>query len=254
MLNFFKDIAIMLELEVRRIMHDRTELYMRVVQPILWLVVYGTIMGNIRAIPTGGVPYVDFITPGVIMQSTVFISIFFGLTMVWERESGILKKLLVTPASRYSIVIGRSMAAGFRAVFLAVFVIIVALLIGVVIVPNPLYFIAAILIIFFVAGGFAALSIFFACFLKTRERFMGIGQVITLPLFFLSNALYPMEIMPPILRDISAYNPMSYAVDAVRSLMITNQTSTLLIDVAVIVMFDIAMFVIASRAFKRIIE
>jgi ABC-2 type transport system permease protein len=245
---------VMIELELRRLRHDRTELYFRAVQPILWIVVFGPVMSSVKAIPTGGIPYTDFITPGVLIQSTTFLCIFYGLMMVWERDSGILKKLLVTPASRYATVIGRSMASGVRAIFQGLIIIPVALLIGVKFIPNIAYFVSAFLIIFLSSGGFAAISILVASFMKTRERFMGIGQAIIMPLFFASNALYPIEMMPSILRNFSAVNPMSYVVDAVRGLMISGDLSNLPIDVGAIAVFDIVMFVIASISFKRIIE
>jgi ABC-2 type transport system permease protein len=244
----------MIELELRRLRHDRTELYFRAVQPILWIVIYGPVMSSVKAIPTGNIPYTDFITPGVLIQSTTFLCIFYGLMMVWERDSGILKKLLVTPASRYATVIGRSMASGVRAIFQGLIIIPVALIIGVKFVPNVAYFVSAFIIIFFASGGFAAISILVASFMKTRERFMGIGQAIIMPLFFASNALYPIQMMPQILRDFSAVNPLSYVVDAVRGLLITGDLTNLLIDVSAIAIFDVVMFIVASISFKRIIE
>jgi len=219
MIEALKNMLVMIELELRRLRHDRTEIYFRAVQPILWIVIYGQVMGGVKAIPTGGVPYTDFITPGVMIQTTTFVSIFYGLMMVWERDSGILKKLLVTPASRYSTVIGRSMASGVRAIFQALIILPIALIIGVRFIPNPVYFTLAFVIIFFASGGFAAISILVASFMKTRERFMGIGQAIIMPLFFASNALYPLQLMPPLLREFSTVNPLSYVVDAVRGLL-----------------------------------
>ncbi|MGB9914214.1 MAG: ABC transporter permease [Candidatus Bathyarchaeales archaeon] len=254
MMEGFRNLLVMIELELRRLRHDRTEIYFRAVQPILWIVIYGPVMSSVRAIPTGGVPYTDFITPGVMIQTTTFVSIFYGLMMVWERDSGILKKLLVTPASRYSMVIGRSMASGVRAIFQALIILPIALIIGVQFIPNPAYFILAFTIIFFASGGFAAISILVASFMKTRERFMGIGQAIIMPLFFASNALYPVQIMPPILREFSTVNPLSYVVDAVRGLLITGDLSNLLIDVVAIAIFDAALFILASISFKHIIE
>lgn len=244
----------MIELELRRLKHDRTELYFRAVQPILWIVVFGPVMSQVRGIPTGNIPYTDFITPGVLIQSTTFLCIFYGLMMVWERDSGILKKLLVTPASRYATVIGRSMASGTRAIFQGLIVIPVALIIGVKFIPNAAYFASAFAIIFISSGGFAAISILAASFMKTRERFMGIGQAIIMPLFFASNALYPVQIMPDALRYFSTVNPLSYVVDAVRGLMITGDLSNLWIDLIAIGIFDIVMFILASVSFKRIIE
>lgn len=254
MMDALKNILVMMELELRRLRHDRTEIYFRAIQPVLWIAIYGPVMSSVRAIPTGGVPYTDFITPGVMIQTTTFVSIFYGLMMVWERESGILKKLLVTPASRYSMVIGRSMSSGVRAVFQALIILPIALIIGVKFIPNPAYFILAFTIIFFASGGFAAISILVASFMKTRERFMGIGQAIIMPLFFASNALYPIQLMPPILRELSLFNPLSYVVDAVRGLLITGDLSNLLLDVIAITTFDIVMFILASVNFRKIIE
>lgn len=254
MKEFFRTFSAMIELELRRLKHDRTEIYSRTVQPILWLAVYGQIMGSVRAIPTGNIPYTNFITPGVLIQSTTFVSIFYGLTIVWERESGILKKLLVTPAPRYATVIGRSMASGIRAIFQAFIIIPVALIIGVKFILNPFYFILAFIIVFFSSGGFAAISILVASFMKTRERFMGIGQALTMPLFFASNALYPVTMMPKVLQYFATINPMSYVVDAVRALMISGDLTNLWLDIIAITFFDIIIFTLASINFKKIIE
>jgi ABC-2 type transport system permease protein len=254
MRDSLRNMQAMIELELRRIKHDRTELYTRAVQPVLWLAIYGTIMSRVKAIPTGEIPYIDYIALGVLMQSVIMLSIFYGLIMVWERESGILKKLYVTPASRYATIIGRSMAAGVRAIFQALIIIPIALLLGVKFLPNPLYFALALLIVFFISGGFAALSIFMASFMKTRERFMGIGQAIVMPLFFASNALYPIAMMPPIVHYFAIFNPLSYAVDAVRSLMISGDSTNLLLDIGAIAVFDAIMFVGASLSFRKIIE
>ena len=252
-MDSLRTMLVMIELELRRLKHDRTELYTRAVQPILWIIIYGPIMSAFMG-PINGIPYTAYITPGVLIQSTTFVSIFYGLTIVWERDSGILKKLLVTPASRYATVIGRSMASGVRAIFQALIIVPVALLIGVRFFPNIGYFVSAIVVIFFASGGFAAISILVASLMKTRERFMGIGQAITFPLFFASNALYPVNKMPLILQKFSSVNPMSYIVDAVRNLMVTGDLHSLPIDLGAIAIFDAVMFIIASVSFKRIIE
>lgn len=244
----------MVKLELRRLRHDRAELYTRAVQPVLWLMIYGPIMSAVKAIPTGGIPYTDYIAPGVLIQSTTFVSVFFGLTIVWERESGILKKLLVAPASRYATVIGRSMASGIRAIFQTFVIIPLALIMGVKFVPNMAFFISAILIIFFASGGFSAMSILVTSFMKTRERVMGMGQAIIFPLFFASNALYPVKMMPQPLQYFALINPMSYVVDAVRGLLISGDLSNLAIDLAAIAIFDAIMFAAASISFRRIIE
>jgi len=250
----FREMLAMIELEMRRLRHDRTEIYTRAIQPILWLSVFGTVMSQVRGIPTGGMPYIDYITPGVLLQSTIFVSVFYGLTIVWERETGILKRLLVAPASRWATVIGRSVASGVRAVVQALIIFPVAVLLGVKFVHNPLYIAAAFLVLFLVSGGFAAISIFVASLMKTRERFMGLGQALIMPLFFASNALYPIELMPRALQYIAVLNPLTYAVDATRGLLISGDLSSLAVDVVAIIVFDVVIFAVASVSFKKIIE
>lgn len=250
----FRTIFVMMELELRKIKHDRTELYFRAVQPILWLVVYGTIMNTVRAIDTGELTYIEYIFPGIVIHSTIFVSIFYGLQLVWERESGILKKLLVTPASRSATVIGRSMAAGIRAWFQTFLLLPFAIILGVRFMPNVGYFILSMIIIFISSGGFAAMSIIIASFMKSRERFMGIGQAITFPLFFCSSALYPINLMPQAIQIFAKINPLSYMISALRSLFVSGDLSMLLIDIGVILFFIGLMFSIASLCFKRIIQ
>ncbi len=244
----------MIELEFRRLMHDQTEIYIRAVQPLLWILVFGHILGSLNSIPTGGIPYADYILPGVLVQSTTTIAIFFGLIIIWERESGILKKLVASPAPKSAIVVGRSMAAGVRALFQVILVLPISILFGIRILPNILYVLAALVLIFLSAGGFAALSILVASILKTRERFLGIGQLIILPLFFGSNALYPLSAMPPALQAFANLNPMTYIVSAVRALLITGDLSALPLDIEAIILFDLAIFALASWSFNKIIE
>lgn len=254
MRDYIRVMLSMIELEIRRIMHDRTELYLRAVQPMLWLVIFGPVVGSFHSIPTGDIPYTDYIMPGVLVQSTTTIAIFFGLVMIWERESGILKKLVASPSPDFAIVVGRSMAAGTRALFQALLIIPFAVLIGVRLFPNPLYTLLALILVFVASSGFAALSILIASILKTRERFMGLGQVIILPMFFGSNALYPITSMPPLLQFFANINPMTYIVDATRGLLITGDISHLAVDIVAILIFDVILFLIASWSFERIIE
>ena len=86
--------------ELQRLRHDRSELYTRAIQPALWLIIFGETFTRLHAIPTGGLPYLDFLAPGVLAQSALFISIFYGIQIIWERDAGILAKLLVTPTPR----------------------------------------------------------------------------------------------------------------------------------------------------------
>ena len=245
------------EMEARKVRHDSTELWMRAVQPALWLLIFGTVFSAIRSsslqIPSG-FTYTQYIAPGVLAQSVLFVAIFYGITIVWERDVGLLTKLLSTPSPRISVVVGKTLAAGVRGVFQGVMVFALALIIGVNLRFDPLDVAGVFLVVVLFAMCFAALSITLASFLKTRDRMMGIGQAVTMPLFFASNAIYPVSLMPPFLQEISAYNPLSYVVDAMRAMLLTGDYAGLPGDILVLLTTTVLLIGCASLLLKKLIE
>ncbi len=207
--------------ELRKIRHDRTELYTRAIQPALWLVIYGEVFTKIHAIPTpGGIPYLAYLAPGILAQSALFIAIFYGIQIIWERDAGVLTKLMVTPTPRAALISGKAFAAGVRSVVQATVVVILSAILGVTLTDDPLKLIGAALVVVLGSAFFSCLSMTIAGLALSRDRLMGIGQAITMPLFFSSSALYPEKIMPGWLQAISKCNPLSYEVDALRGLLI----------------------------------
>jgi ABC-2 type transport system permease protein len=216
---------VIIELEVRKLLHDPTELATRAVQPALWLLVFGQVFTRVRAIPTGNLRYLDFMAPGILAQSVLFIAIFYGITIIWERDLGIVQKFLVTPVPRTAIVLGKALSAGVRSLSQAFIIYALSLLLGVKMNWNPLAVAGVLIVVVLGAAFFSTFSLIIACIVKSRERFMGMGQVMTMPLFFASNAIYPISIMPAWLQVISHVNPLTYEVDALRSLMVVGGTS-----------------------------
>lgn len=102
------------ESDVRKLIHDPVELFTRMVQPVLWLVVFGQVFARTRAIPTGGLPYLDFMAPGILAQSVVFGAMFYGISLIWERDLGVVHKFLVSPAPRTALVLGRAVSSAIR--------------------------------------------------------------------------------------------------------------------------------------------
>jgi len=249
----FREIIVFAELELRRIKHDPWEVFTRAIQPILWLTVFASIMGSRIKLPVG-VSYATYIAPGVLMQSAVFISLAYGIMLVWERDSGILKRLLTTPLRRIVIVSGRAFAGAVRASTQLIIILIIAYLMGAGLNYNPLNIALAFMALIIGCMGFTALSILVATLLKTRERFMGIINAITMPLFFTSNALYPIDIMPYPLQVIAIGNPLTYIVEVLRKILIYNNLVDTGLDIAIIVLFTILSITIASKWFKKIIE
>src|SRR5262249_32294088 len=168
--------------------------------------------------------YLDFMAPGILAQSVLFTGIFYGIAIIWERDVGTLQKLLVSPAYREALVLGKAAAAGIRGIAQTIIIYAIALVLGVHL-RLGLSMLGVLLSVVLGAAVFSTFSLLVACLVKTRERFMGIGQVLTMPLFFASNAIYPTEMMPGWLRAISHVNPLSYLVDALRALMIVGGQS-----------------------------
>jgi ABC-2 type transport system permease protein len=253
MKRYVSSVLTLTEFELRKLRHDSSQIWLRSVQPALWLLVFGEVFTKIRAIPTGEVSYLQFMTPGVLAQSVMFVAIFYGITVVWERDLGLLNKLLSPPAPRSTIVLGKALSAGVRGIFQAVAVLILALLIRVKILFNPLSVLGVFMIIILFGMCFASLSMSLAPLFRTRERMMGIGQAITMPLFFASNAIYPISLMPGWLKTIAVINPLSYVVDAMRCLLITGDLSSLPLDILAIATATMVLIVLASLSFRRII-
>ncbi|MEU2288373.1 ABC transporter permease [Streptomyces sp. NPDC013178] len=227
-------VAAMCAVELQKLRHDRTELYTRAVQPALWLLIFGQTFTRLRAIPTGGVPYIDYLAPGIIAQSAMFIAIFYGIHIIWERDAGVLNKLLVTPTPRSALITGKAFAAGVKSVIQAVVVIVIAALLGVALTWNPLRLLGVAAIVVLGSAFFSCLSMTIAGIVLSRDRLMGFGQAITMPLFFGSNALYPVDVMPGWLQAVSKVNPLSYEVDALRGLLL-GTPAHLALDFAVLI-------------------
>ncbi|MFI1203068.1 ABC transporter permease [Streptomyces sp. NPDC020883] len=244
-------VVAMCVVELQKLRHDRTELYTRAVQPALWLVVFGETFTRIKAIPTGGTPYIDYLAPGIIAQSAMFIAIFYGIMIIWERDAGILTKLLVTPTPRSALIAGKAFAAGVKALLQAVVVIVIAALLGVAMTWNPLRLLGVAVAVVLGSAFFSCLSISIAGIVLTRDRLMGIGQAITMPLFFASNALYPVAVMPGWLQAISKINPLSYQVDALRGLLL-GTASHLALDFLVLTAAAVAGITVASSLLGRL--
>ena len=238
--------------ELRKIRHDRTEMYTRAIQPALWLLIFGETFTRIHAITApGGLPYLDYLAPGILAQSTLFIAIFYGIQIIWERDAGVLTKLMVTPTPRAALITGKAFAAGVRSIVQAVVIVVLSALLGVALSTNPVNYLGVAVFVVLGSAFFACLSMSIAGLALSRDRLMGIGQAITMPLFFSSNALYPEHLMPGWLQAISKVNPLSYEVNALRGLLIGLPTN-LPLDFAVLGGATVAGITVSSLLLPRL--
>ncbi|GAB6876739.1 ABC transporter permease [Thermaerobacter litoralis] len=250
---FVRQTLAIVEAEVRKLRHDPVELLTRAVQPALWVLVFGQVMGRLRGIPTGGLPYLDFMAPGILAQSTLFVAIFYGISLIWERDLGILHKYMASPAPRSALVLGKALSAGVRGVSQAAVVYLLAAATGVAVRHDPAALVGVVGVVVLGAAVFSTFSLVVACLVRTRERFMGIGQVLTMPLFFASNAIYPLSLMPAWLHGVARVNPLTYQVDALRSLMIQGGSSQfgLAWDLGALALGLVVLVAVASRLYPR---
>ncbi|HVW51864.1 MAG TPA: ABC transporter permease [Trinickia sp.] len=244
------------DMEVRKLRHDPTELLTRAVQPALWLLIFGQVMSRARAIDTAGLPYLDFLAPGILAQSVLFIAIFNGISIIWERDLGIVHKFLASPTPRASLVLGKALGGGVRALIQTAVVMGLAAALGVRMQVNPFALAGLVLVVVLGAAVFSSFSLIIACLVKTRERFMGVGQLLTMPLFFASNAIYPTAMMPRALQIVSHLNPLTYQVDALRLLLLPGFAATphlgLGVDLAVLTMVLTVLVTLSAKLYPNI--
>jgi len=255
-LSYLRKMLAVADMEVRKLRHDPTELASRAVQPALWLLVFGQVMSHARVIDTGGLPYLDYLVPGILAQSVLFIAIFNGISIIWERDLGIVHKFLVSPTPRSALVLGKALGGGVRALVQGVVVLVLGAILGVHLRLDPLALAGAVVFIVMGAAVFGSFSLLVACIVKTRERFMGVGQVLTMPLFFASNAIYPTTLMPPWLQAIAHANPLTYQIDALRTLLLPAHgrlpSLGIATDFGVLALALAAMVAASARLYPRI--
>jgi len=244
----------MAQAEMRKLRHDHLDIITRSVQPLLWLFIFGTALRNNHSLSAGVSDYRAYLAPGVMAQAAMFIAIFFGLAVIWERDVGQLQRLLATPLSRVSIVLGKAAGACVRALVQALLLLTVLAVFAIGVrwsVPGVLGTLAMLML---GTAAFACMSMLLAAVVKERERFMGIGQLIMMPLFFASSALYPLSIMPSWLRAIARVNPLTYEVQGLRQMLVgVGGRGDVWLDFLVVGAFFAVMLAAATRAYPKAI-
>jgi ABC-2 type transport system permease protein len=252
-LEFATHVFAVADAEFLKLRNDPIELLLRAAQPLLWLLIFGRVMGQVRGLTVGPMSYVEFLAPGVLAQSVLFAAIFYGIAAIWERDLGIIHRYLVSPASRTALIMGKQLSSSIRGLAQAVIVYFIAIVLGLSIDFNPAKILGVVVLIALGSAVFSTFSLIVACSVRSRERFMGIGQVITMPIFFASNAIYPLDLMPRWLKMIARFNPLTYEVDGLRMLMlrVPVNISGLIQDISVLVAASAILLIIAARLYPR---
>jgi len=240
--------------EIKRYSKSRSGVLIRLVQPAIWIIVIGnTFAGTEPLIQSVGFEgkYIEFMAPGVIILTAIFTSIFGGVNTLWDRRYGFMNKALSSPISRSSIALGKMLAISLISALQASLIIGIAIAIGVSF-PNFLIIIPIMAIVILFSLGFSGISVTIAATAKSQETFWGMINLLGMPLFMISPALFPLELLPEWLAFAAKLNPVTYTVLLVRGMMtgVTEGVSTAM-SVGVICIFVVAMIGIASYAFTR---
>jgi ABC-2 type transport system permease protein len=240
--------------ELRKLRHDHLDIVTRSVQPLLWLFIFGSALRHNRSLTLGTLDYRAYLAPGVMAQAAMFIAIFFGLAVIWERDVGQLQRLLATSLPRSAIVLGKAGGACVRALVQAVLLLAVLAATGIAVKWTVTGVIGTLALLMLGTAAFACMSMLLAAGVKERERFMGIGQLIMMPLFFASSALYPLAVMPGWLHVIARVNPLTYEVQGLRQMLVgVGGGGEVWLDFLVVCGFFAIMLAAATRAYPKAI-
>jgi ABC-2 type transport system permease protein len=160
-------------------------------QPAIWLLLLGQVIAYVRGLDAGGSNYFDFLTPGRPRAKRAVRDDCYGIPAIWDHDLGILHRYMVSPTPRSALVLGKAGSSAVRGLLQAVIAYLLAVLMSIDVSFNPLHLLGVAVLIALGSARFATFSLAVACIIKTRERFLGIGQLLTLPVCFASNAIYP---------------------------------------------------------------
>jgi ABC-2 type transport system permease protein len=232
--------------DLKRYWYDKTRIIASFGQPLLFLFVLGNALSP--SFQGGGITFSEFIFPGVIAMTVLFTSIFSAMSIVWDREFGFLKEVMVAPISRWSIVFGKALGGASVAMIQGTLMMILAPLVGVRL--SLLIIVESWLVMFLIALGMTGLGIVIAARMKEMEGFQMVVNFLIMPLFFLSGALFPLDKLPEWLKILTRIDPLTYGVDLLRSTIIKVHSIPNPVNLAVMLSFTFVMFAIAVFEFN----
>ncbi len=249
----YKAIYVIVLREFKRFFRQRGRLVVTILRPLLWLFIVGA--GFTRIVQSsGGIDYIQFILPGIVGMTILFSSIFSTISVVWDREFGFMREMLVSPVSRVTIVMGKLLSGTSLSVFQGTALLAVAPAVGIRIDPERILY----MMVFMTLVSFAitAFGLFVASFLTSLEGFNVIMNFIVLPMFFLSGALYPVGSLPDPLRWIAYVNPLCYGVDSFKHVLLPVEgvfgaEFPLYVDIIMVSIFFVSMTALSAFNFER---
>jgi ABC-2 type transport system permease protein len=238
--------------EMLRFFRLKSRVFGSIAMPLFFLVFMGVGFGSGMSMPgvSSGVGYVSFLTPGIIGMTLLFSATFAGLSVLWDREFGFLKEIMVAPVSRISIVLGRTAGGLTTGVLQAVIILISGMLMGMTM-PSLPGFLLSLVFMVLIAATFIGLGLAFASKMKDMSGFSLIMNFLIFPLFFLSGALYPLDRFPVMVRYLAYLNPLTYGVDGLRYSLIGTSALSPVVDMAFLAICCAAMLFLGAYLFEN---
>ena len=240
--------------EMKRYSKSKSGVFIRIIQPAVWIIVIGnTFAGTQPLIQSAGfdLEYIEFMTAGVIVLTGIFTSIFGGINTLWDRRYGFMNRALTSPISRSSLALGKILAISAISTLQVSLIIGIALAIGVEF-HDHLMIIPIMIIVLLFSLGFSGISVMVAAMAKSQEVFWGVINFMGMPLFMISPALFPLELLPVWLADLARFNPATYAILLIREMMTGISSGVPIVySLIVLVIFVVCVVAVTSWAFTR---
>ncbi len=235
--------------EVKVFFREKSRLVASTFTPLLWLFVIGAGFGSSNSVSFHGLDYQKFLFPGIVCMSVVFSSVFFGSYIIWDRKFDFLKSVMVAPVSRSTIFTGKTFGGMTNSLIQAIILLAVGIIIGVQF--SPLGFVLTILIILLLSFALTSLGLTLGSYMTSLEGFQMIISFVVFPLFFLSGALFPIDKLPQWLSILTTIDPVTYAVDAMRTVILGVGSKTLSLDLAILVSYSVGFGALGTFSFRR---
>jgi ABC-2 type transport system permease protein len=230
---------------------------MMVIQPLIWLVLMGNLMSGLTSNPyaasmLGVGRYIDFMTPGIMIMTSLFGGVFGGTSVIWDRRTGYLNKMLAAPIARSAIPLGKMVAGSVQAAFQVTVIAVIAGLMGVRFRTGIPGFLVVMVIAVLFSFAMSGISLALASVIRTHETLLAVINFLTMPLMFTSNAMFPTRAMPSWLASVARWNPVSYAVEPMRALVVEGWAwAPIGRGLAFMGIFSVAMLILATRQFNK---
>ena len=222
--------------------------------PLMWLGIMGIGLSSSFRVPNADYDYLTFVSPGIIGMSLLFTSIFSAISVIWDKQFGFLKEMLVSPISRTSIVLGKILGSATISIMTGIIVLLMSIALNGISAYNlnPISILASVAFMMLVAISFVSIGLIIASRLNSMEGFQVIMSALVMPLFFLSGAFFPIENVPTWMKVLAHADPLMYGVDGLRGSLLGVSQQSLLLDLSVLAGFSVIMIITAAFVFRRI--